>query len=69
MKRHIANLDGKIVDVTEAKPVCSTDYCDNCGDCLALTQTTAVEFLRYPGGRSIEAAARYALKKKRHRIN
>jgi hypothetical protein len=35
MKRHLANLAGKIVDVTEAKPVCGTDYCDDCGDCLA----------------------------------
>lgn len=34
MKKHIHKADGS-VEVVEAEPVCSQDYCDTCGDCLA----------------------------------
>jgi hypothetical protein len=34
MKKHVYVRD-KLVRVEEAEPVCGTDFCDRCGDCLA----------------------------------
>ena len=41
MKRHIADDKGKIVRFDESKPVCGTNFCDHCGDCLACYGRTA----------------------------